>query len=91
MSNTALRGISSLHEQDETAWLEQMADLVTAGRWGEIDRRHLAEYLLDMAKRDRREVFSRLVVLKRAAIETRLRETAFPQTCPWSLERLLAD
>jgi len=28
-----------------------------------MDYRHLSEYLADMAKRDRREVFSRLVVL----------------------------
>lgn len=52
-----------LHEQDETAWLEATAELVRQRRFDEIEPECLAEYLTDMAKRDRREVFSRLVVL----------------------------
>jgi hypothetical protein len=54
---------AALYEVDETAWLEATADLVRSGRLTEIDLRTLAEYLSDMAKRDRREVFSRLVTL----------------------------
>jgi hypothetical protein len=54
---------ASLYEQDETAWLEQTAALIAQGRYGEIDREHLAEYLSDMARRDKREVLSRLTVL----------------------------
>jgi hypothetical protein len=54
---------ATLYEADETAWLEATADLIRQGRFGEIEREVLAEYLADMAKRDRREVFSRLVVL----------------------------
>jgi hypothetical protein len=52
-----------LYEQDETAWLEAMSALAAEGRLSEMDLRNLSEYLADMAKRDRREVFSRLVVL----------------------------
>ena len=52
-----------LYEQDETAWLEQTAGLVAQRRFAEIDHRHLSEYLADMARRDKREVLSRLVVL----------------------------
>jgi hypothetical protein len=52
-----------LHLADETAWLEQTARLVAEGRWDEVDRDNLSEYLTDMAIRDRREVMSRLVVL----------------------------
>lgn len=55
--------LAALYEADETAWLEETAALVRAGRLGEIDPDTLAEYLTDMARRDRREVFSRLVVL----------------------------
>ena len=40
-----------------------MSALAASGRYAEMDFRHLSEYLADMAKRDRREVFSRLVVL----------------------------
>src|SRR5437762_265465 len=52
-----------LYERDETAWLEAMADLIRTGRLDEVDYPNLAEYLADMARRDRREVDSRLVVL----------------------------
>jgi hypothetical protein len=54
---------AALYELDETAWLEATADLIRQGRLDEVDRDTLAQYLTDMAKRDRREVFSRLVVL----------------------------
>lgn len=55
--------LAQLYEADETAWLEQTAALVKARRFDQLDPDTLAEYLTDMAKRDRREVFSRLVVL----------------------------
>jgi hypothetical protein len=55
--------LSDLYEQDETAWLELMADLVAQRRYSELDYQHLSEYLKDMARRDKREVFSRLVIL----------------------------
>src|SRR5437660_9943574 len=54
---------ASMYEQDETAWLEQTAGLVAQRRFDEIDHHHLAEYLADMARRDKREVLSRLTVL----------------------------
>ena len=56
-------GSAALHETDETAWLDQTAELVRTGRFDQLDTEALAEFLTDMAKRDRREVFSRLVVL----------------------------
>jgi hypothetical protein len=59
----AAEGLPSLYERDETAWLETMAELARDGRAEELDLTHLAEYLSDMARRDRREVESRLVVL----------------------------
>ncbi len=52
-----------LFEQDETAWLEAMAALASQRRYQEMDYPNLSEYLADLARRDRREVFSRLVVL----------------------------
>ena len=52
-----------LYERDETAWLEAMSELIRLGRLDEIDYPNLAEYLADMARRDRREVESRLTVL----------------------------
>ncbi len=55
--------LSQLYELDETAWLEAMADLIQQGRWGDLDYPHLREYLTDMARRDRREVESRLTTL----------------------------
>lgn len=55
--------LAELYEQDETAWLEAMSGLVARRRFADLDCTHLSEYLSDMAKRDRREVYSRLVVL----------------------------
>jgi hypothetical protein len=55
--------LPELYVDDETAWLDAMADLLAAGAFGELDFASLREYLTDMATRDRREVESRLVVL----------------------------
>lgn len=55
--------LSQLFEIDETAWLESMSALIREGNFDDCDHEHLAEYLDDMAKRDRRELESRLVVL----------------------------
>ena len=55
--------LNELYVKDETAWLEAMADLASMGRSTEMDFPNLSEYLTDMANRDRRELFSRLVVL----------------------------
>ena len=54
---------ATLYEQDETAWLDAMSELIRLGRFDALDYPNLAEYLTDMAARDRREVRSRLVVL----------------------------
>jgi Domain of unknown function DUF29 len=53
----------SSYELDETAWLEATAEQIRNGRLDEVDLDILAEHLTDMAKRDYREVFTRLVVL----------------------------
>lgn len=55
--------LMELYEQDETAWLEEMARLASERRPDEFDYDHLAEYLIAMASRDRREVVSRMVIL----------------------------
>jgi hypothetical protein len=55
--------MAALYEADETAWLEATADLIRHGRLDDVDLGILAEYLTDMARRDRREVLSRLRVL----------------------------
>src|SRR5437660_9746413 len=55
--------LPALYESDETAWLDAMAELIRAGRLDDVDFPHLAEYLEDMAKRDRREVKSCLRML----------------------------
>lgn len=63
MRTTAAVPLSVLFERDETAWLEAMSNLAAEGRHAEMDLQNLSEFLADMAKRDRREVSSRLVVL----------------------------
>ena len=63
MIATLPKPLSELYESDETEWLETMARLVRQGRGTELDYLHLAEFLTDMARRDRREVESRMAVL----------------------------
>jgi hypothetical protein len=63
MAVVSVDRLPSLYEQDETAWLEAMVDLIREGRFDAIDYPHLGEYLADMARRDRREVKSRLGLL----------------------------
>jgi hypothetical protein len=63
MAQQTLQPLAELFEADETAWLDRSAELIRTGRFDQLDTANLAEYLTDMAKRDRREVFSRLVVL----------------------------
>jgi hypothetical protein len=55
--------LSELFDTDETAWLEQMAALAAAGHAGALDLRNLGAYLLNLARRDKREVLHRLVSL----------------------------
>ncbi len=63
MSTAQSVDLKALYDQDETAWLELSARLIRAGRLEELDYDNLPEFLEDMAKRDRREVESRLAVL----------------------------
>ncbi len=60
---SAAINLTDLYLEDETAWLDAMSERIQAGAWDELDYVHLQEYLADMAKPDRREVESRLVVL----------------------------
>jgi hypothetical protein len=55
--------LSRLYETDETGWLEQMSKLISERRYEDLDYKHLGEFLLDMARRDRREVLHRLTTL----------------------------
>jgi hypothetical protein len=63
MSTAAAVDLTTLYETDETAWLDAMSALIERGELSELDYSHLAEYLTDMAARDRREVQSRLRLL----------------------------
>lgn len=63
MSTATPAHLSALYEQDETAWLDANAALIREGKLDEVDFAHLAEFLEDMAQRDRREIKSRLTVL----------------------------
>ena len=55
--------LAQLYLEDETAWLEAMAGLVAERRFADMDIEHLSEFLADMARRDKREVLSRLTTL----------------------------
>lgn len=63
MIQQATLSLSQLYDKDETAWLEAMVERIRQGQWNDLDYPHLGEYLSDMARRDRREVESRLTTL----------------------------
>jgi len=63
MTATQTPPLAELYATDETAWLDAMARLAARGGGADLDYPHLAEYLSDMAQRDRREVESRLAVV----------------------------
>ena len=63
MATAQAMPLSVLYERDETAWLEAMSERIRLGRLDELDYANLAEYLAAMARRDRRDVESRLTVL----------------------------
>jgi hypothetical protein len=63
MATVTESSLSALYTEDETAWLEAMAALIHRGELASFDLDNLAEYLSDMARRDRREVKSRLTTL----------------------------
>src|SRR6266511_2060516 len=74
---------SRLYEADETAWLEQMSQLIRDRKYDRLDYEHLSEYLQDMAQRDRREVMSRLTVLLVQMLKWRHQPTL--QSRSWEL------
>ncbi len=55
--------LKDIYEADEHEWLWENVKLIDQGRVNEIDHGHIKEFLEDMAKRDQREVSSRLKVL----------------------------
>lgn len=55
--------LNQLYEADETAWLEAMAELIQLKLYDQLDYSNLQEFLTEMAKRDKREVTSRLTLL----------------------------
>ena len=59
----------ALYEADEYAWIKQQVAVLDAGDLHRLDRINLATYLTDMAKRDRRELQSRLTVLAQHIIK----------------------
>src|SRR5947208_1378077 len=63
MAVATVESLAALYAEDETAWLEAMAALIRRRDLAALDLDNLSEYLTDMARRDRREVKSRLVAL----------------------------
>jgi hypothetical protein len=55
--------LAELYDEDETAWLEGMSRLISERCFHDLDIKHLSEFLSDMARRDKREVLSRLTTL----------------------------
>ena len=57
------QSLTALYEADEVAWLEAMSELAALGHGDALDLANLAEYLHTMARREYRELNSRLALL----------------------------
>ncbi len=55
--------LARLYQTDYAVWAQRNAELLRERRFEELDIEHLLEELSDMSKSDRRELFSRLLVL----------------------------
>ena len=50
MSTSEVVSLTSQYQDDETGWLEHMAELIAERRFDELDFANLQEFLIDMAK-----------------------------------------
>ncbi|RIZ68731.1 MAG: DUF29 domain-containing protein [Methylococcales bacterium] len=55
--------IQTLYEQDFYSWIQHHVALLKNSRFNEIDTANLIEELEGMAKKDERELISRLIIL----------------------------
>ncbi|NCA71195.1 MAG: DUF29 domain-containing protein [Sphingobacteriia bacterium] len=55
--------LDTLYETDYSAWAERHVQLLRAGRYSELDVKHLVEELSDMGKSEQRELENRLTIL----------------------------
>ena len=62
-AKSLVRPATKLYDEDFVEWAFETARLLRAGRLDDIDVEHLAEEIEDMAKRDKRELLSRLTVI----------------------------
>jgi hypothetical protein len=72
------RSFDPAYDADFCAWAATQAKLLRAGRLAEADIAHIAEEIEDLAKRDRRELASRI----RTVIEHQMKLAASPATEP---------
>ncbi|MBV8612301.1 MAG: DUF29 domain-containing protein [Acetobacteraceae bacterium] len=72
------RASDATYDTDFCAWAAAQAELLRAGRLAEADIAHIAEEIEDLAKRDRRELASRI----QTVIEHQIKLAASPATEP---------
>jgi hypothetical protein len=58
-----MNNLHELYGKDYTAWANQMAELIKAGKFAELDIEHLLEELQSMGASEQRELENRLRVL----------------------------
>ncbi len=78
MTLASQRTFDPAYDADFCAWATAQAKLLRAGRLAEADIAHIAEEIEDLAKRDRRELASRI----RTVIEHQMKLQASPATEP---------
>ena len=64
--------VRELYDQDFNVWAQETAAALRAGRWAAVDVEHVAEEIEDMAKRNKRELESRLTQILEHLLKLRL-------------------
>jgi hypothetical protein len=68
--------LKSPYDTDELAWIEAQVAALRAGDLDRLDRANLIDCLIDMSKRERRELESRLKVLAAHVLKCRIQPPA---------------
>jgi hypothetical protein len=82
-----VRRRSKRYDEDFVAWLYEQARIVREGEFGALDRENVAEELEGLARRDRQEIRSRLIVL----LLHLLKKQVQPERATGSWERTIVE
>jgi hypothetical protein len=83
--------IKNLYEQDFGLWAEQMADLIAAGRFAELDIENLVEEVRGLSKRERDHLLSSLRLIAHHLLKWDYQPQKRSRSCLGTIQRERAN